>query len=136
MNPFLTSKKKLLELLFLGVGLIVILIVWPSVDTAMLFCLGFIWNWTASQEILYAFDNRKYRFSLLKMVFTLQSLFIFPFKNLPEITKLIPRILPAGIFWCLVIWFVQAQMPWWTTFIGSLVFELTQIQRYVQVRPK
>jgi hypothetical protein len=131
MKPFLTTKRKMLELLFLVAGVVILMFAHPGVDSALLFSLGFLWNWTASQELRYVFENHRYKFSLVKMVYTLQYAFVWPFRTLPEIFKLIPRGLPAGLFWGLVVWFVQAQMPWWATFAGSVAFELTQVQRYL-----
>jgi hypothetical protein len=130
-KPFLTSKRKLIELgLLLGFGLILFFI-WPGLEAVMLFTLGYVWNWTASQDLSAFFQGRAYRFSLLKMVVNLNFLFVLPFKKLPSITHIIPKSLPAGLFWFLVIIFAGSEMPWWATFIGSFVFELTQLDKII-----
>jgi len=129
MNGFFISKRKTFELgllIFLDFILFVILDSW---DIVILFSLGFIWNWVASQEKSIILDNnRRYRFSTLKTVFNLQKLFLKPFSKMPEAVKFIVRIIPAGLFWSAVILFNDSPMPWWAVFLGSLVIELIQLE--------
>ncbi|HXH75542.1 MAG TPA: hypothetical protein VNJ08_11285 [Bacteriovoracaceae bacterium] len=126
-RPFLTSKRKSYELLVL-VGLNVgLYFVWSSFHILMLFNLGFIWNWAASQPVDYVFESNRYRFSLMKVVYNLHTIFMMPFKSLHPAFSILPRALPAGLFWWLVIHFADSSLAWWPTFIGSLVYELTQL---------
>ena len=125
MNGFFISKRKTFEL---GVLLVldgVLFFVLDNWDFVILFSLGFIWNWVASQEKdIIIENNRRYRFSTLKTVFNLQNLILKPLTKAPEAVKFIARLLPAGIFWSGVIVFNESPMPWWAVFIGSLVLEL------------
>jgi hypothetical protein len=134
MKPFMTSQRKMYELLLLFILDTILYFIWPSFEAVILFTLGFIWNWTASQNLDLFFENGRYRFSMLKMVVNLQKIILKPFKRFPEILKIIPRSLPAGLFWWLVIWFAGSEMPWWATFLGSFVFELTQFEVYLPNR--
>jgi hypothetical protein len=128
MRPFLAPKRKLLELLALvGLNLALYLVFW-NFAVLILFSLGFIWNWSASQDLDALFTNRRYRFSTIKMTKNLQSLILRPFERAPAAVKLMLRVLPAGIFWSGVIYFLESQMPWWATFLGSLTFELMQLE--------
>ena len=130
MNNFFISKRKTLEL-----GVMILLdgifyLLWDSFDFVMLFSLGFIWNWVASQEAMITLNNpRRYRFSTLKTVFNLQNLFLRPFITMPNAVKMIVRSLPAGTFWSAVILFNESHMPWWAVFIGSFSLELLQLER-------
>lgn len=126
MKPFLTTRRKLIELGLLP-GFVVALYFVSNLETAFLFSLGYVWNWTASQDMSMFFEGRKYRFSLLKMVFNLQHLFLIPFRKFHPLVQIPAKILPAGLFWVLVIIFADSKMPWWATFVGSFVFELTQL---------
>lgn len=132
MNGFLISKRKTFELavlIFLD-GLFFLL--WNNWDLVLLFSLGFVWNWVASQESTILLDNkRRYRFSTLKTVFNLQRLVLKPVKNAPEAVKILARIIPAGLFWSAVILFNESEMPWWAVFLGSLAAELVQIERKI-----
>jgi len=129
MNGFLVSKRKLLELGILILLDILFYILWDSFDFIILFSLGFIWNWVASQEDSIILDNnRRYRFSTLKTVFNLQKLFLRPLKKAPRIFQFVARILPAGIFWSAVIAFNESPMPWWAVFLGSLTVELILLE--------
>ena len=136
MKPFLTTQRKMIELLLLLVLDVILYFVWPSFPAIMLFTLGYIWNWTASQNLDVFFQNGRYRFSMLKMVVNLQTLILKPFQKFPEFLKIIPKSLPAGLFWFLVIQFTDSTMPWWATFLGSFVFELTQYETYLNRVPK
>jgi hypothetical protein len=129
MNGFFITKRKLFELVVLLCldGLFYLL--WNSLDFVVLFSLGFIWNWVASQEKdILILNSRQYRFSTLKTVFNLQHLILKPFVRMPEAVRLIVRVLPAGIFWFAVILFNESQMPWWAVFFGSLSIELLQLE--------
>ena len=129
MNGFLISKRKTFEfgiLLLLDAVLFIVLDNW---DFITLFSLGFIWNWVASQEkYIMIENNRRYRFSTLKTVFLLQNLILKPFPKAPESIKFILRLLPAGVFWCGVVLFIDSPMPWWAVFLGSLVLELIVLE--------
>lgn len=136
MNSFFISKRRTMEL-----GIMVLLdglfyLLWDSFDFVMLFTLGFIWNWVASQESTIVLKNtRRYRFSTLKTVFNLQNLILKPLAKMPAAIKLIARSLPAGMFWFLVIYFNESQMPWWGVFLGSLTLELVQLETKI-FKPK
>ncbi len=127
MRPFLTSKRKLIDLI---VVVALAGVIWPllGMEAAFLFCFGFIWNWVASQDLAEYMSGKSYRFTTLKFVVNIQTMILSkPFiKSLPEILKAIIRSLPAGIFWWAVIWFLESDLPAWATFAGSLVFEFSQ----------
>lgn len=128
MNSFVPPKRKIWELLILlGISSLFYFI-YPSTDALVLFIFGFIWNWAASIDLSLLFENRRYRFSLIKMVFNLQQLILKPFLAAPEFVKRILSVLPAGIFWSIVIIINQSDMPWWGTFLGSAAFELMQVE--------
>ncbi len=127
MKPFLTTKRKLIDLAVLFILNIVFYLLWMSVEFNVLFSLGFVWNWVASQDMSLVLENKRYRFSTLKMVFNLQLLILKPLGQMPHWVQWVARLLPAGILWSMIIYFNDSQMPWWATFIGSLAFELSQI---------
>lgn len=128
MKPFAPSKRKLLELAIMLVLSGVFYLFYPHVEGLVLFIFGFIWNWCASIELNPIFENRRYRFSMLSTVRNFQKLFLKPFAKLPLIVQRIVAIFPAGIFWWMVVYINQSDMPWWPPFIGSAVFELLQIE--------
>ncbi len=129
MNGFFITKRKTFELGILLLLDAVFFLIFDDWDFVILFSLGYIWNWVASQEKEIILDNnRRYRFSTLKTVFNLQNLFLKPFTKMPEVVKLIIRILPAGLFWSAVILFNESPIPWWSVFIGSLAIELIQLE--------
>ncbi len=129
MSEFLIPKRKAVELLVLIFLNLIFYFVLDSFDFVVLFSLGFIWNWAASQEQNISLKNpRKYKFSTLKTVFNLQNLFLGPFAKLPPAVKFVVRILPAGTFWFAVIYFNESQMPWWAVFLGSLALELLLLE--------
>ncbi|HLW57884.1 MAG TPA: hypothetical protein VKY27_10885 [Bacteriovoracaceae bacterium] len=97
-----------------------------SFSVAGLLALGFIWNWTLRFEIEKLQTNKRYRFSTLKMVFTLDQIFQKPFKSFPKLEVFI-RILPVGIFWGLVGWFLGSLGYWWVPFLGSALYELVHL---------
>lgn len=127
MMTFIPPIRKLIELLILFIILGVFYLIYPDLSIVILFTFGFIWNWTASNDLSVLFLNKRYRFSLIKFVVTCQQLILRPFSWAPEILKKVVKILPAGLFWTLIIFWNESFMPWWATFIGSLVFELTQL---------
>jgi len=93
MNDFLVSKRKAGELLVLCFLNLIFYFRLGSFDFVILFSLGFIWNWAASQEQNISLKNpRKYKFSTLKTVFNLQSLFLKPFLNLPSAVKFVALV--------------------------------------------
>lgn len=128
MKPFLVERRKLNDLGILIILNIVIYIIWQKWEVVSLFSVGFIWNWVASQDLGPLMENRRYRFSTLKMISNLQTQVVKPFINMPKWVQALARSLPAGIFWSMVIYFNESQMPWWATFMGSLTFEVVQIE--------
>ncbi len=58
MRPFLTSKRKLLDLIVLVV-LAGILWFLQGYEPALLFSFGFIWNWVASQDLSEHMEGRR-----------------------------------------------------------------------------
>lgn len=127
MRPLLTSKRKLLDLAVVTFLASVMWVV-QGLEPALLLAFGFLWNWVASQDLSQYMEGRSYRYTMLKFVLNLQALILSPgfIKRSPEFVKLILRSLPAGIFWSLVIWFQDSDLPIWATFLGSLSFELSQ----------
>lgn len=125
-SSFLSSKRRLLDLPIL---LLIVILITLALDgaSAALFAVGFIWNWVATQDLDPLFMNRRSKFSMLRMVINLQTMILKPFAKAPEIVKLILKCLPAGIFWFGVIYLNDSKMPWYMTFLGSLVFELTSL---------
>lgn len=127
MKPFLTSRRRLYEL----AGLVlfdVILYLILGWDFVILFNLGFVWNWVAAQDLSALLLNRRFRFSMLKLVSSIQEYLLRPFEKFPEWARGIVKSLPAGIFWSMVILFNESDMPWYMTFVGSAVFEILQIE--------
>lgn len=132
MKSFFISKRKFVELIVLLVLDGLFFLIWNNWDLVILFSLGFVWNWVATQENEIVLPNvRRYRFSTLKTVFNLQNLILKPLSKMPEAIKFIARILPAGIFWSAVILFNQSEMPWWAVFMGSFVLELVQLEKKI-----
>lgn len=127
MRPFLTSRRKLLDL---AVMVVLAGVVWflQGYETALLFCFGFLWNWVASQDLSQYMEGRSYRFTMLRFVLNLQSLILsVPYiRELPDSMKLFFRSLPAGLFWSAIIWLQDSELPLWATFLGSFSFELSQ----------
>lgn len=135
MNGFLISRRKTFELVALFFFDVIFYLLWDSWDFVILFSLGFIWNWVASQESeILIQNNRRYKFSTLKTVFNLQNLFLRPFQSMPDLAKIFVRIIPAGLFWSAVIIFNDSQMPWWAVFLGSLTLELIQLQGLLKTK--
>ena len=63
MKPFAPPKKKLIELLIMIVLAGVFYLIYPEMDAIVLFFFGFIWNWSASNELSDLFSNKRYRMS-------------------------------------------------------------------------
>ncbi len=136
MSEFLVPKRKAAELVVLIFLDLIFYFTLGSFDFVILFSLGFIWNWAASQEQEISLKNpRKYKFSTLKTVFNLQGLFLKPFVNLPSAVRFLVRVLPAGTFWFAVIYFNESQMPWWAVYLGSLTLELLVLDKKL-LQPK
>ena len=129
MKPFLPAKRKLVDLLVLLGFDLVFYFLWNDLSLIALFSFGFVWNWCASQDLSVLFENKRSRYSTLRNIVNIQALFLKPFRAYPPLVQLIPRILPAGIFWGVVILFNGSSVPWWAPFLGSLVFELVQLER-------
>lgn len=125
---FILTKRKTFELILLLVFDLVFYVLWNSWDFLVFFSFGYIWNWVASQENSLSFENRRYRFSTLKTVINLQHLFLKPLVNMPKPVKFLGNILPAGIFWSLVVLFNESHTPWWAVFIGSACLELLLLE--------
>lgn len=128
MTTFIPPKRKMIELFLLPVFLGIFYLIYPSLEAITLFAFGFIWNWSASNDLGLLFQNKRYRMSMLKTVVNLQDLFLKPFKKAPVFIQKMVKVLPAGVFWSLVIYVNESEMPWWATFLGSIVFELLQIE--------
>lgn len=127
MRPFLTSRRKLLDLAVLLI-LASVLGFLQGYETAALFSFGFLWNWVASNDLNQYMEGRRYRYTMLRFVLNLQSMILAPsfIKNLPEFVKVFIRSLPAGIFWSAVILVQESDLPLWAVFLGSFVFEISQ----------
>lgn len=127
----MSSRRKLFELLImLGLGL-GLYFVWASAAYVSLFFVGFIWNWSASQNVAIIQESRNYRFSFMKMIYNLQR----PLEKLPRYIAIPARCLPAGLFWWLVILFADSSLPFWPVIIGSLVYELIQLDSILIRKP-
>lgn len=128
MKPFLPARRKLIDLAILVVMDVLFYFLWHDLNLIILFTFGFVWNWCASQDLSLLFENRRNRYSTLRTVVNLQQLFLKPFKKFPTWVQFFPKILPAGIFWGVVILFNGSTVPWWAPFLGSFVFELVQLE--------
>lgn len=128
MKNFFIPRKKVIELTILPVFLGILYLIYPKIEGLSLFAFGFIWNWTASNNLEVLFENRRYRISMLKLVVNFQNLVLKPFQRAPELVKRFIKIFPAGIFWSIVIHLNESTMPWWATFLGSFIFELIQLE--------
>ena len=95
MRPFLTSKRKLIDLI---VVVVLGAVIWPllGMEAAFLFYFGFIWNWVASQDLTQYMSGKSYRFTMLKFVINTHALILSPslIKSSPEIIKAFIRALP------------------------------------------
>lgn len=128
MKNFLIPKEKFFELLVLPIYLLILFIFFPQAEPLVLFAFGFIWNWAASNDLEKLFENKRYKLSMLKLVVNLQNLILKPFATAPEFIRMFLKVLPAGVFWTIVIYLNESEMPWWATFLGSLAFELLLLE--------
>ena len=134
MKPFLVPKRKLIDLVVLVVLNLILYFFWESFPLLAMFSFGFIWNWSASQELDFVTENPRYRYSMVRFVSQLQIFILRPAQGLPKFTHFFLRILPAGAFWFLVVFINESVMPWWAAFLGSAIFELLQFN--VKFSPK
>ncbi len=131
-SSFVPSRRKLGELLISVAVAGVFYFFYPSADAVVLFVSGFVWNWSASIDPGPLFENRRLRFSMLSTVIGLQRFVLKPFETAPALLRRFVAVFPAGTFWWIVALINDSAMPWWFTFLGSLTFELLQIE----LRPK
>jgi hypothetical protein len=128
MKPFSQSKIAFIQLLFLIPLLGVFYLLYPQKEGIALFTSGFIWNWAAIQKIDPIYKNRQYRYSMLSTIRNIQHVFLKPLRTFPFMVQRLLSVFPAGIFWAMIIYMNQSDMPWWATFLGSLSFELMQLE--------
>lgn len=122
------SRRNKIELLLLPIFLITLYFFYPDIDAIVLFTFGYIWNWVCSFELDEIYNEKRYKFSLLRLVVSIQSGFLKPFKKFPKILKRLIGIFPAGVFWFLIIFIYDSVMPIWAPFLGSLIFELVSLE--------
>lgn len=125
---FLSPKNKLFELGIMGLVAIVFYFFTSNTSVMVLFCFGFIWNWSASHDHSNTLANVRYRMSMLKTVTYIQAIVVKPFVKMPLFLQKAIQVLPAGTFWLLVITINDSVMPWWATYVGSIVFEVSQVR--------
>lgn len=124
----LVSKKKKIEFLLVFPLALLIYFFSPDINTIVLFIFGYIWNWVNSIESGEAFSEKRYRFSLIRFVRSIQAGLLRPFQKAPFLLKKIIGIFPAGAFWFLILFIYESDMPWWAPFLGSLVFEILSFE--------
>lgn len=128
MKPFMADRRKMIELLPLPALLALIIVFAPKPTMAILFAFGYIWNWTVSQPLLYVQENKRYKFSTLKLVKNIHQIFLKPVEKLKiSWAKRIVSLLPAGLFWGLISHSLSSDIPWWMCFFGSLSYELMDL---------
>jgi hypothetical protein len=125
------NKRKTFEILFMLFLDAILYLLLGSVDFVVLFSFGYVWNWVASQQETIYLDNKRYRFSTLKVVLNLQRLIQPSDPRVPIIIKMILKSLPAGVFWGAVIIFHESHMPWWVVFVGSFTMELVLLEQKI-----
>lgn len=135
MNIIVPPKRKLIELALLPAFCVPALLLADNFDFAILMSLGYVWNWAASSDLSSIQHNRKYRMSLINLVSRIQNWVLRPFHSMHPIVSHVVSIFPAGLFWLAVLFINDSIMPWWATFVGSFLFELTQI-RFVFTKTK
>lgn len=128
MNLIVPPKRKLIELALLPLFCIPALIFSETIDVAILMGLGYIWNWSASNDLSLIQGNRRYRMSLINLVGKIHGWILKPFTSMHPLVSHFVNIFPAGLFWLAVLFINDSIMPWWATFLGSFLFELTQIR--------
>jgi len=133
MNISSLPRRKYFELVILTVVATVFYFLYSNLDVIVLFSFGFIWNWANSVNLENILINRRYKFSLIRTVIWFQNLILKPFNKMPIIIKKAIKVLPAGLFWWLIIYINDSEMPYWATFLGSLFYELMQIEiKYIK----
>ncbi len=133
-NLFFT-KRKAIELVVLLFFSIFLYYIWAESSSVVFFVTGFLWNWSASQKIDYAFKKNGYRFSFLKMIYNLEFLFCYPFKKLPSFFLIVPRSIPAFLFFFGVNNFFGAGLNVIPVMIGSFLYELIQLDKILFNEP-
>ena len=129
MKSFLGEKRKFIQLGLMLLLDLLFFFLWDSWDIVVLFSLGFIWNWTAAQNLEEIISTKRYRFSTLKIIFNLQKLILKPFQNSHEAIRFIFKIIPAGLFWVGVMYFNDSKLPWWSVFMGSFFLEVFELDK-------
>jgi hypothetical protein len=124
------SRRKIFELFILLIFSYVFYSFIPQADEVSLFIFGYIWNWSTSIEMDSFNQNRRYRFSMLRVVFNFQNFIMKPFMNSSEVLRHVIKVFPAGIFWMAVIYINESSMPWWIAFSGSFTYELLQLRLF------
>lgn len=128
MSLIIPSKAKMLELAVLPIFWTALYVITESADVLILMTLGYVWNWAASNELPEIFENKKYKFSLIKFVHNIQNFILKPFSGFPAVVQHIIKMFPAGLFWLGVLFINDSIMPWWATFLGSILFELLNMR--------
>jgi hypothetical protein len=128
MKILIPKSKLVLEFFVLLAFLFLIYFLTNRLDIVTLFTLGFVWNWSVASQNDSSTVIKHHKFSMMHTILRIHEFFLKIFKRSPELVYRLAGILPAGFFWSLVIYFNESQMPWWATFLGSLVFESLQIQ--------
>jgi hypothetical protein len=130
MKMLIPKSKVVLELFVLSIFLFLIYFLTNRLDIITLFTLGFVWNWSVAGQNDTFSVLKHHKFSMMNTIRRIHEFFLKVFKRSPELIYRLASILPAGLFWSLVIHFNESQMPWWATFLGSLVYEILQIQNF------
>lgn len=130
MKTLIPKSKLVLELFVLSIFLFLIYFLTNRLDIVTLFTLGFVWNWSVAVQNDTFSVLKHHKFSMMNTIRRIHEFFLKVFKRSPELIYRLASILPAGLFWSLVIHFNESQMPWWATFLGSLVYEILQIQNF------
>lgn len=128
MKRHLPSWSETVELLVLALMVGVLQLVLGSWGWSSLFAVGFIWNWSVLNGwVTQKTQEKHYRFSMLRAVTLLHSLITRPFARYPIVQSLFGT-LPAGLFFALVGYSLEAPIPWWAAILGSLAFSLVRLQ--------
>jgi len=130
MKTLIPKSKLVLELFVLSIFLFLIYFLTNRLDIVTLFTLGFVWNWSVAVQNNTFSVLKHHKFSMMNTIRRIHEFFLKVFKRSPELINRLASILPAGLFWSLVIHFNESQMPWWATFLGSLLYEILQIQNF------
>lgn len=122
------SKRKKIELLLVLPFAFLVYFFASDLNSIVLFLFGYIWNWVNSIELNEIYNEKRYRFSLIRFIRSIQSIILKPFRRFPSIIQKVIGIFPAGVFWFLVIYIYESQVPWWAPFLGSLIFEIVSFE--------